>query len=181
MELRVRGDEVQGWYGSQQQWCQLWGSAREGRLEFHYREASESGSGTFTLSPDGRHFEGTYLASGQVSRRTWVGRRLRPNRPFDGLWNTSCGMLRLVREGDSVRGLLQGHLRHARVAGTVDGRVCTLAGAFDGGLLQVLEHLGVGHAASVEAAVAASVARTGDRAVAVVPEGPYVVPVCGAG
>jgi nickel-dependent lactate racemase len=41
--------------------------------------------------------------------------------------------------------------------------------------------IGVGHAASVEAAVAASVARTGDRAVAVVPEGPYVVPVCGAG
>jgi nickel-dependent lactate racemase len=40
---------------------------------------------------------------------------------------------------------------------------------------------GVGIAASVEAAVAASVARTGDRAVAVVPEGPYVVPVCGTG
>ncbi|MBM3972767.1 MAG: nickel-dependent lactate racemase [Planctomycetes bacterium] len=40
---------------------------------------------------------------------------------------------------------------------------------------------GVGAAASVEAAVAASVARTGDRAVAVVPEGPYVVPVCAAG
>jgi hypothetical protein len=40
---------------------------------------------------------------------------------------------------------------------------------------------GVGIAASVEAAVAASVARTGDRAVAVVPEGPYVVPVCIAG
>lgn len=133
MELSVRGDEVQGWYGSHQQWCQLWGSAREGRLEFHYREASESGSGTFTLSPDGRHFEGTFLASGQVIRRPWAGRRLRPHRPFDGLWDTSCGMLRLVREGDSVRGLLQGNLRHARVAGTVDGMVCTLAGAFDGG------------------------------------------------
>jgi lactate racemase len=37
---------------------------------------------------------------------------------------------------------------------------------------------GVGRAVSVADAVAHSVARSGDRRVAVVPEGPYVVPVC---
>ena len=36
---------------------------------------------------------------------------------------------------------------------------------------------GVNHAASIEAAVRASVARTGDPSVAVIPEGPYVVPI----
>ncbi len=36
---------------------------------------------------------------------------------------------------------------------------------------------GVAHTASIAAAVRASVARTGDRTVAVIPEGPYVVPV----
>ncbi|MHA1566482.1 MAG: nickel-dependent lactate racemase [Alphaproteobacteria bacterium] len=36
---------------------------------------------------------------------------------------------------------------------------------------------GVNHVASIEAAVQASVARTGDTRVAVIPEGPYVVPV----
>jgi nickel-dependent lactate racemase len=39
---------------------------------------------------------------------------------------------------------------------------------------------GVHQAASVEAVVAAAVARSGDRAVAVIPEGPYVLPVCAA-
>jgi len=39
---------------------------------------------------------------------------------------------------------------------------------------------GVHLADSVEAAVARSVARSGDRAVAVIPEGPYVLPVCRA-
>ena len=38
---------------------------------------------------------------------------------------------------------------------------------------------GVGTAASVAQATVESVARSGDRRVAVVPEGPYVVPVCG--
>ncbi len=37
---------------------------------------------------------------------------------------------------------------------------------------------GVHQAASVEAVVAEAVARSGDRAVAVIPEGPYVLPVC---
>ncbi|MCU0866872.1 MAG: hypothetical protein MUC36_24055, partial [Planctomycetes bacterium] len=37
---------------------------------------------------------------------------------------------------------------------------------------------GVGRAVSVADAVVHSVARSGDRRVAVVPEGPYVVPVC---
>ena len=37
---------------------------------------------------------------------------------------------------------------------------------------------GVGSTPSVAAAVVDSVARSGDRRVAVVPEGPYVVPVC---
>ena len=37
---------------------------------------------------------------------------------------------------------------------------------------------GVGRAATVATAVAAAVERSGDRRVAVVPEGPYVVPVC---
>lgn len=35
---------------------------------------------------------------------------------------------------------------------------------------------GVGRAESVEAAIAASVARSGDRRVAIIPEGPYVIP-----
>lgn len=40
---------------------------------------------------------------------------------------------------------------------------------------------GVETIASVADAVRASIARSGDRGVAVIPEGPYVVPVCGAG
>lgn len=40
---------------------------------------------------------------------------------------------------------------------------------------------GVGSTPSVAAAVVDSVARSGDRRVAVVPEGPYVVPVCAGG
>jgi nickel-dependent lactate racemase len=40
---------------------------------------------------------------------------------------------------------------------------------------------GVGRAPTVAMAVAAAVERSGDRRVAVVPEGPYVVPVCASG
>ncbi len=40
---------------------------------------------------------------------------------------------------------------------------------------------GVSRTESVAAAVAASVAQSGDRRVAIVPEGPYVVPVCATG
>jgi hypothetical protein len=40
---------------------------------------------------------------------------------------------------------------------------------------------GVETIASVADAVRASIARTGDRGVAVIPEGPYVVPVVAAG
>lgn len=53
------------------------------------------------------------------------------------------------------------------------GRVHLVTGGLDPAAARLT---GVEQAPSVEAAVAAAVARSGDRAVAVIPEGPYVIP-----
>lgn len=127
MELRQEGERVHGWYGGASGWSELRGVASGTQLRFEYRERVESGNGSFELSADGRSFEGSYRASGAPISRGWSGRRLPPNRPFDGLWDSSEGALRLVRDGDRVRGLLQRGGSCIVLAGRIEGDRCRLA------------------------------------------------------
>jgi hypothetical protein len=127
MELQQHGEEVRGWYGGASGWNELRGMASGARLQFEYRERAEAGSGSFELSADGKSFDGSYRANGTSISGGWHGRRLPPNRPFHGLWDSSGGALRLVRDGNEVRGLLQCPGSCVELTGSVEGDRCRLS------------------------------------------------------
>lgn len=100
MTLARNGERLEGTYSFRGTVNRIGGVAREDRFEFEYEEAAERGRGVFELTREGR-FNGSYLADGASEPREWFG-----NRPFDGLWFTTVGTLRLVQSGGDVRGYL---------------------------------------------------------------------------
>ncbi len=100
MELTQAGRKVHGSYRMMNAECPVTGEIRNGRLWFRYQEPEVEGQGWFELTRRGRAFAGRFQPNGEEGWKPWEGERA----GFDGLWNTSFGLLRLVEEGHQVRG-----------------------------------------------------------------------------
>ena len=118
MELKQQDGEVRGSYVMQQNRCTIEGKIHDGRLHFNYREPAAEGEGWFELLRYGR-FAGEWRAKGASNWSLWRGER-----EFEGIWDTSFGLLRLVQRADGVIGFYEG-------AGP-----CTLQGRLEEGRLQ---------------------------------------------
>ncbi|HEY7428996.1 MAG TPA: hypothetical protein VH682_32495 [Gemmataceae bacterium] len=100
MELSQDGASVRGDYRYLSAACSLEGEESHGRLVFTYQEPEVQGEGWFELTRGGKGFAGRFRPAGQDRWQPWGGERF----GFDGLWNSSFGPLRLIEEGDQVRG-----------------------------------------------------------------------------
>ena len=113
MELSQDGAIVRGEYRYMSAACSLEGEVSHGRLVFTYQEPEVHGEGWFELTRGGKAFTGRFHPSGEDRWQPWEGERV----GFDGLWNSSFGPLRLIEEGDQVRGFYT-----AGVGATLEGR-----------------------------------------------------------
>ncbi len=100
MELSQKGASVRGAYYYMDVACSLEGKVSHGRLGFTYQEPGVQGEGYFELTRGGKGLTGQFRPAGEDRWQTWGGERV----GFDGLWNSSFGPLRLIEEGDQVRG-----------------------------------------------------------------------------
>ena len=125
MRLAQKGAEVDGTCLSGETLCALKGVLKGNRLEFTYREPRARGKGWFILAADGTSFAGKWLQQGTARWHPWDGRRIEDKAPgqatFDGLWATSFGTMRLVRDGDQVRGICA-YAGGCELTGKVKGR-----------------------------------------------------------
>jgi hypothetical protein len=102
MELTQEGNRVQGFYTFQQNSCPIEGSVRDGRLVFTYQEFTVEGEGWFELVRHSK-FTGRWRAKGAPTWSSWNGER-----EFEGIWDSSYGLMRLVQEPDRVLGFYEG-------------------------------------------------------------------------
>jgi hypothetical protein len=102
MELSQDGSRVEGIYESAAPRCAIQGTIRDGRLHFTYQEPTAAGEGWFELVRHGR-FAGEWRPEGTETWSSWSGQR-----EFDGIWETSFGLLRLVQEPGRVFGYYEG-------------------------------------------------------------------------
>jgi hypothetical protein len=102
MELSQNGDRVQGSYQFQGNRCSIEGSMRDGRFQFCYREPTAEGEGWFVIERHGK-FSGQWRAKDAETWSAWVGQR-----EFEGVWDSSFGLLRLVQEHERVLGFYEG-------------------------------------------------------------------------
>lgn len=100
MELVQTGTQVEGSYVYLGTTCTLAGRVAAGRLTFTYQEPDIHGEGWFELARQGRAFAGQFRPAGAERWEPWEGERI----GFDGLWNSSFGLLRLLEDEDTVRG-----------------------------------------------------------------------------
>jgi hypothetical protein len=112
MELTQDGERVSGFYEFQQNRCPVEGSIRDGRFYFAYREPTVEGEGWFERLRHGR-FSGQWRPKDSERWSAWTGER-----EFEGIWETSLGLLRLVQEPERVFGFYEG-----AGACTLDGRL----------------------------------------------------------
>lgn len=143
MELIQDGDHVHGFYSMQQGRCSIDGTIRSGKLHFTYREPGVEGEGWFELIRYGR-FSGEWRPNESSRWSLWRGER-----EFEGIWQTSFGLLRLVQEPDRVLGFYEGagpcslegrfernklefHYREARSQGEGRFELAEDASRFDG-------------------------------------------------
>jgi hypothetical protein len=102
MELAQDGNRVRGYYRFQGQQCSIEGALRDGRLQFEYREPTIAGEGWFELVSHGK-FAGKWRPAGTDRWAGWTGRR-----GYEGIWETSYGLMRLVQEPGRVHGYYEG-------------------------------------------------------------------------
>jgi hypothetical protein len=103
MQLTQEGDRVEGAYEFKGIRCTLAGRVENGRLVFTYREPSVRGEGWFVMIRPGR-FAGQWHSEHESDRwLPWEG-----SRPFDGLWDSSFGPMRLIADGERVHGVYGG-------------------------------------------------------------------------
>jgi hypothetical protein len=112
MELTQDGLRVNGIYEFQAQRCTIDGTIRDGHLHFTYQEPTAAGEGWFELSRHGR-FVGEWRPHGTEKWSAWTG-----HREFDGIWETSFGLLKLVQEPERVFGYYEG-----QGPSTIEGRI----------------------------------------------------------
>jgi hypothetical protein len=114
MELTQAGGRVHGSYFYMGTECLVEGEASDGRLVFAYQEPTVRGEGWFALKRRGQAFAGQFRPEGSDRWGPWEGERV----GFDGLWNTSFGLLRLIED----KGRVHGHYE-AGGGATLNGRV----------------------------------------------------------
>jgi len=102
MELTQEGNLVRGFYSIQQNSCPIEGSIRDGKFHFTYQEPSVEGEGWFELVRHGK-FAGQWRPKGTSDWSPWTGQR-----EFEGIWETSFGLLRLVQEPERILGFYEG-------------------------------------------------------------------------
>ena len=112
MELTQDGNRVQGFYEFQGNRCPIVGAVSDSRLQFTYQEPTVEGEGWFELVRHGK-FGGQWRPKGVAAWSSWIGQR-----QFDGIWDTSFGLLRLVQEPERVFGFYEG-----TGPSTVEGRL----------------------------------------------------------
>jgi len=102
MQLTQNGDRVHGSYEFQSNRCPIEGSISDGRFKFTYKEPTVEGEGWFELVRHGR-FVGQWRPKGTERWSPWIGER-----EFEGIWESSFGLLRLVQESQRVLGFYEG-------------------------------------------------------------------------
>lgn len=119
MDLHAEGRRLRGAYRCDNADCAIEGEVQDGRFVFTYQEPTVQGEGWFQPTRRGRAFTGRFRPSPEHPWQPWEGER--PG--FDGLWNTTFGLLRLVEDGDRVHGyytvdggsVLEGRLKGHRL------------------------------------------------------------------
>lgn len=114
MTLSQSGPRVSGVYHSGNAENTIEGEIRDGVLVFRYQEPTAAGDGQFTLVRHGM-FQGQWRQDGDENWRPWQG-----HRQFDGIWNSSFGLMRLFQEPDQVYGFYEG-AGSASLQGTLQG------------------------------------------------------------
>lgn len=117
MDLEQSATHVKGVYQALEGIpCQIEGQVQGDVFKFHYREPKGRGTGSFHLQRYGM-FSGQWLEDKTGNGGVWQGYR-----GFDGVWDTTFGLLRLIQEPDRVVGIyeledggasLEGELRNA--------------------------------------------------------------------
>ena len=117
MDLQQEGDRVHGSYGWGEQASSVEGHIEDGKLVFQYQEPAARGEGWFRLVRAGK-FQGQWRQEGDERWHPWIGER-----GYDGVWDSTFGLLRLMDEGARVIGFYEG-LGSATVEGQMqDGRL----------------------------------------------------------
>ena len=114
MDLEQAGGSVHGVYRWGGVECTIEGSIEHGRFVFTYHEPKALGEGWFELKRPGK-FEGRWRQHGDANWRPWIGER-----GYEGVWESSFGLLRLIQENDRVIGFYEG-LGSSHIDGRVDG------------------------------------------------------------
>jgi hypothetical protein len=112
MDLQQQGDRIEGVYRYDDVPCAIKGTLTKGRFEFQYQEAAARGEGSFQLVRPGR-FEGQWREQGATQWQPWIGER-----GFEGIWDSSFGLLKLIQDDQRVFGFYEG-----LGSATVEGRV----------------------------------------------------------
>src|SRR5262245_54129610 len=114
MQLSQDGDQIHGFYEIQATRCTIAGTIRDGQFHFVYQEPAVAGEGWFELAAHGK-FAGEWRPRGSEDWSSWIGWR-----EFEGIWDSSFGLLRLVQEPDRVIGFYEGP-GPSRVEGRLEG------------------------------------------------------------
>lgn len=134
LTLEQKDGQVTGSYAITGGQATITGKVRQRTLTFSYTEGDIQGEGEFTLAEDGRSFTGKWRARGGADWHVWTGKRpgttpvppILPRLPqpevatFSGLWDSSFGRMRLVQDGQQVRGMYaytSGSVLEGKVAG----------------------------------------------------------------
>jgi hypothetical protein len=102
MELTQDSERVQGHYKFQGNRCTLQGTVSNNRLQFSYSEPNVDGEGWFDLIRYGK-FAGQWRANNSPRFASWTGER-----GFEGIWESSFGLLRVIQEPDRIFGFYEG-------------------------------------------------------------------------
>jgi hypothetical protein len=127
MTLTQKGDLVEGVYNYADHEAKLTGKVTGQRLTFKYAEPDAAGEGHFILAADGQSFIGKWRPAGQGPWGDWRGTRVAPELvagPFQGLWQTSYGRMRLWQTGNAVKGVYDFGGR-STLTGTVKDKTLT--------------------------------------------------------
>jgi hypothetical protein len=112
MTLKQQGKRVQGSYRYLDSECRIEGKIGNGKLVFTYHEPQVHGEGWLSLTRRNHAFTGQFHEAGSDRWGSWDGERI----GYDGLWNTTFGLMRLIEEDGRIRGFYE-----VGGGGTIDG------------------------------------------------------------
>jgi len=112
MDLRDDHGTITGTYSYRGMPYPIEGTLDNDRFVFRYEDSTGPGEGWFALVGDGQ-FRGQFRLDGVEQWQAWQG-----HREWDGIWDTSFGLMRLIQHADRIEGHYDGV-----TAGTIDGRL----------------------------------------------------------